>query len=255
MSSKALFLSKVPPSRLHRQEIGRTAIEIWKTTCIVLNFGKTTAAQCSVMVNPANPQLSGVSKFPYFPKGGPVPKQQPTQYEHHIMGKVTNWGGMDVGDGMLFPVSVVDGMVHTYGGWHLKMALKWHQLSGKDACPIGTAVRTTAGKDKLREAYDSIIHTVPPFYNHPDTPNDDPLELLHQCYMNALGKLEPSDARVAAPLLGAGCRGFPMDEAMSVATRATKEWCQKNEDRDLTVCFALLEESWCKQMIDLLESI
>jgi O-acetyl-ADP-ribose deacetylase (regulator of RNase III) len=222
----------------------------------VLNFGKTTDADCSVLINPANPQLSGVSKFPYFPRGGPVPQQQPTQYAHHIMGQVSQWGGMEVGEGMLFPASVIDGMVHLYGGWHLEMALQWYRLSGNkngnEACPVGTAVRTTAGQDKLGEAYDSVIHTVPPFYRHVENPNDDPIELLRQCYQSALDKLEPDDRRVATALLGAGCRGFPLSEAISAATQATTDWCRQNDKHDVTVAFGLLEDKWCQEMIDLL---
>lgn len=95
MTSKALFLSKVAPRLWYRQTIGRqttrtTAIEVWTTTCVVMNFGQTTEAACTVLINPANPQLSGVAKFPYFPRGGPVPSQQPAQFTHHIMGHVSS---------------------------------------------------------------------------------------------------------------------------------------------------------------------
>lgn len=265
MTSKALFLSKVPPRLLYRHEIGRqttkitrttAAIEVWTTTCIVMNFGQTTAAGCTVLINPANPQLSGVAKFPYFPRGGPVPIRQPAQFEHHIMGHVSQWGGMEVGQGMLFPVSVVDGLVHAYGGWHLQMALKWHVglslSSSSDPCPTGTAVRTTAGQDKLGQAYKAVVHTAPPFFRHPDNLQDNPAALLHSCYKSALDQLEPGDRRVATPLLGAGCRGFPMTEAMEIAVQATQEWCEENDDRDVTVAFAMLEDAWAEQMIELL---
>ena len=46
----------------------RTCVEIWNTTCIVTNFGKSKASACSVLINPANPSLTGVKKFPYFPR-------------------------------------------------------------------------------------------------------------------------------------------------------------------------------------------
>ena len=52
------------------------SIEVWYTTCIVTNFGKNQQlTTCSILINPANPELSGVSKFPYFPRGGPVPER------------------------------------------------------------------------------------------------------------------------------------------------------------------------------------
>mmetsp|Transcript_41275 Transcript_41275/g.99441 ORF Transcript_41275/g.99441 Transcript_41275/m.99441 type:complete len:93 (-) Transcript_41275:1319-1597(-) len=40
-------------------------LELWDSTCIVTNFRE---AKCPTLINPANPSLSGVSKFPYFPK-------------------------------------------------------------------------------------------------------------------------------------------------------------------------------------------
>ena len=70
------------------------------------NFGKSTNKQIRdqriddesidsrdvhhILINPANPQLSGVSQFPYFPRGGPVPKKFPNKDAHHIMGYVRN---------------------------------------------------------------------------------------------------------------------------------------------------------------------
>eukprot|EP00977_Amphora_coffeiformis_P018251 scaffold6345_cov155-Amphora_coffeaeformis.AAC.3 len=258
MSSKALYLSKVAPRLWYRHEIGHTAIEVWTTTCVVLNFGKTTAANCTVLINPCNPQLSGVAKFPYFPRGGPVPAQPPTKDLHHIMGHVSQWGGMEVGHGMLFPVSVVDGLVHNFGGMYLDMELKWYRMmkrSGREPCPTGTAVRTTAGKDRLNEAYDSVLHTAPPFYRRPEHPNDDPTQQLYQCYRNALNLLESHDERVATPILGAGCRGFPMDVASTIASQAIRDWCRDNQDRNVTIALALLEESWAQQMMtNLLDS-
>ena len=251
------------------------AIEVWTTTCIVMNFGQTTACNCTVLINPANPQLSGVSKFPYFPRGGPVPKQQPGQFAHHIMGHVSQWGGMEVGEGMLFPVSVIDGLVHAHGGLHLQMALQRHRglsisslLSNSSdnndnqnaPCPIGTAVRTTAGRDKLGQAYKAIIHTAPPFYRQHSFDNpqddDDPALLLHQCYTSALNQLQPTDGRVATPILGAGCRGFPLDEALSIGIASTRAWCEERsnqEGSDVTVAFALLEELWAEKAIELLK--
>ena len=33
------------------------------------------------------------------------------------LGYVSSWGGMEVGQGMLYATSVVDGLVHQLGGW------------------------------------------------------------------------------------------------------------------------------------------
>lgn len=102
--STAWYKSRMPP-KLLQQWISETknnskiAVEIWNTTCIVTNFGKSTYqtndeteesnSHCHhILINPANPQLSGVSQFPYFPRGGPVPKKYPNKDAHHIMGYV-----------------------------------------------------------------------------------------------------------------------------------------------------------------------
>jgi hypothetical protein len=100
--STAWYKSKVVPTLLQTWQHRNRSVEVWKTTCIVTNFGKPTAAVtfpvqepiCKVqgvhvLINPANPELSGVSKFPYFPRGGPVPKQLPNKDAHHIMGYVS----------------------------------------------------------------------------------------------------------------------------------------------------------------------
>jgi hypothetical protein len=85
-------------------------VQVWNTTCIVTNYGKAVwnrnhnsssennhnngtndefySVDRHCLMNPANPQLSGVSQFPYFPKGGPVPPRYPTKDAHPIMGYV-----------------------------------------------------------------------------------------------------------------------------------------------------------------------
>jgi O-acetyl-ADP-ribose deacetylase (regulator of RNase III) len=144
-----------------------------------------------------------------------------------------------VGSEMLYPVSVIDGLVHQLGGEQLVAECR-HYLSAAtlvaevDPCPVGTAVRTTSGnKDssKLRQYYnDGIIHTAPPFYRYDVNPE----EKLMQCYMNSfqLAFSVPENeksttipvVRVAVPLLGAGARGFPVDVAIKVAANAAVMW-------------------------------
>jgi hypothetical protein len=128
--SKALYYkSYIPPKLVHSLVVGNEGaaartkniqrrIEIWTTNCIVNNFGKTTIANCSILINPSNAELSGVSNFTYFPRGGPVPEKISSSMHRdwQPLGYVSNWGGMEVGNGMLYPVSVVDGLVHQLGG-------------------------------------------------------------------------------------------------------------------------------------------
>jgi hypothetical protein len=247
MTSKAFFKSDVfksgaAPKLIYRLARGDRALEVWTTTCIVTNFGKGTAAACSVLINPSNPELSGVKNFPYFPKGGPVPKEKPDDMhkEWQPFGFVTTWGGMDVGKGMLYPVSVVDGLVHQLGGWKLEAECTWKRMISSvqlgEACPIGSAVQTTASDERLKERYNAIIHTTPPFFEH----DADPKLKLQKCYESAVGLAFPLVApdiqtdtgsgagvhvRVATPLLGSGARGFSHEVAMEVASEACVKWC------------------------------
>jgi O-acetyl-ADP-ribose deacetylase (regulator of RNase III) len=296
--SKALFYkSSVPPKLIHslvavgkdgaaaatdkkqtRRSRFRRRIEIWTTTCIVTNFGKTTNANCSILINPSNAELSGVSNFTYFPRGGPVPDKvkfsssgssnsSGMHRDWQPLGYVSNWGGMEVGNGMLYPVSVVDGLVHQLGGWKLAAACRWNQQqstfrsmlrtqqqqqstsnssNGKNAaCPIGTAVYTTLACSELLEQYNAIIHTTPPFYLH----DENPIQQLDSCYQSALRLAATipvhsknnnshhdasAELRVATPLLGAGARGFPMDVAIQVAAKASWRWLQgESNDTEL----------------------
>jgi O-acetyl-ADP-ribose deacetylase (regulator of RNase III) len=237
------------------------AIEVWDTTCVVTNFGlkdsttpktsnsNTASAwssppRCSILINPANPNLSGVSDFPYFPKGGPQPTRPAAKDAHHIMGYVTQWGGMDVGQGMMFAANVVDGLVHQLGGKELQ-----HELSlvgsSPGSCPEGMAVWTRVPEStELRSHYEAIVHTVPPFYGHSDH------ALLEKCYQSSLQLIQEhatsiastfeddddddqqqgtsnsrTTIRVACPLLGAGCRGFPSGEAMERAAAVLVDAC------------------------------
>ena len=247
--------------RRHRH---RRSIEVWTTPCIVTCFGQQSPAQCSMLLNPANPQLSGVSQFPYFPRGGPVPASdiKTMHKDWQPLGHVSSWGGMEVGSGMMYAVSVIDGLVHQLGGWKLRAACQWYQLQAQvqqstgflgddkepdqdhdtatqattpqnsqrtmvEACPIGHVVETTQACDDLLHHYAAIWHTAPPFYGH----HDQPEQRLAQCYQSALQRLnhhstnnKNKDVRLAVPLVGAGARGFPVDVAIHVAAQVCADW-------------------------------
>ena len=159
---------------------------------------------------------------------------------------------MEVGNGMLFASNVVDGMVHTLGGRSLEWECKWVRwMSRSSSFRHGSAVATSSGRgNDLCHMYDQIIHTFPPFYNHHQ--QDDNREigtddvLLRSCYQQSLqlaiagwdrsGRHDnPSSVpilRVACPLLGAGCRGFPTDVAIHVAATELQKWLRQTEDDD-----------------------
>lgn len=343
MSSKAWFKPSSLPQLVARfaSRKSNKSIEVWTTTCIVTNFGMRRRTQegggasadasdqrprCSTLINPANPSLSGPHAFPYFPKGGPQPDAMPQKDAHHIMGYVSQWGGMDVGGGMLFSAATIDGLVHTLGGLRLRAECSlvsthpqsqiyvnqqtmkststnndsYNRSSKREntttnsevKCPVGFAVSTTPGGEELRSEYDCIIHTVPPFYNYPPTmtselkqrldvdadvidDNEWARDLLVSCYRQSfrlafanctlqekeqqsiiqnvlsaigLGKpsFQPENRRIAVPLLGAGCRGFPTDVALDVAAKESVFWLSTIDDHehneeDEVLAFGLLE--------------
>ena len=248
--SKALYKSGVQPELIHRFTVATSrSIEIWTTTCIVTNF----CEKATVLINPSNPQLCGVKNFPYFPRGGPVPHERPRSMhkDWQPLGFVSQWGGMEVGSGMLYPVSVVDGLVHQLGGWRLQAEcrLKSIMAMNSEACPVGHAVVTSSGSDTLREYYEKIVHTTPPFFLH----HDDPKGALYSCYQNALQVAFKEGERVATPLLGAGARGFPIDEALSVAASAAGEWCQQANSSKKVLLFGLLDVGHANHLMYKLE--
>jgi O-acetyl-ADP-ribose deacetylase (regulator of RNase III) len=277
-SSKAFFKSRVA-SRLVKEYRGgvqqepgsaalasatsgtlnyRRTVQIWHTPCIVTSFSDDASAAVSsttttpaavitssmprmkrYLVNPSNPELTGCRRFPYFPRGGPVPAQPVSSTVHRDwqpLGHVSTWGGMEVGTGMLYPVSVVDGLVHQLGGWQLQAELRWLQCLNRQPCPIGTAVMTTAGAatSPLRQHYDAVIHTTPPFYQYYDSSsgdNNNPELPLRSCYESTFALLshecQTQPVLAAFPLVGAGARGFPSDRALAVAATATAHWLQQ----------------------------
>ena len=158
--------------------------------------------------------------------------------------------------GMLYPVSVIDGLVHQLGGLRLQAecSLKW-KVDEMSKCPVGHAVMTSPGGSKLRDEYDAIIHTVPPFYAHY---SDDPVEALRQCYQNAFALAFSSNTpskRIASPLLGAGCRGFPVDAAINVAASESVRWRDKRSDEEVNhnveevVAFGVLEHDVAEKLV------
>mmetsp|Transcript_10288 Transcript_10288/g.14539 ORF Transcript_10288/g.14539 Transcript_10288/m.14539 type:complete len:270 (+) Transcript_10288:104-913(+) len=254
---KPNVLPKLLRSFPRRLKDGTTqaSVEVWNTTCIVTKFGKTVDPSCTVLINPSNPSLSGVKKFPYFPRGGPEPKEQPQKYEHHIMGYVSQWGGMEVGSGMLFAANVVDGLIHQLGGWKLTFHIKMlPYMNGTEKCPVGLAVATPPGGADLSQEYDNIVHTVPPFYDH----HPEPRSYLGKCYKESLKLAEKNIVtddrlRVACPLLGAGARGFPLEIALDVAAQECIQW-KKNSKKNVTLAFGIPEISTAEKLVAAIES-
>lgn len=247
MTSRAFFRSNVAPRLLHRFSTTHRAVEVWTTTCIVTNFGRSSLHDKEfdhwILINPSNASLSGCRNFPYFPRGGPVPKQSVVSMhkDWQPLGYVSQWGGMEVGRGMLYPVSVVDGLVHQMGGWKLQAELQWlRMMQPSEACPTGKAVKTSAGSEPLNFHYDSIVHTTPPFFKY----DEDPKILLARCYQSAFVQafddhdFNGHTTRAAVPLLGSGARGFPFDLAFAVAAESVFEWLLKTQQKE-SICYSI----------------
>ena len=162
-------------------------------------------------------------------------------------------------------------------------------------CPVGTAVISSAGGAELKAEYDNIVHTVPPFFKYPPSFSDElsavlgidaneeswAYDLLLSCYhqsfelafgqrhdyrnqwiISLLGKQlvhNPENNRVAVPLLGAGCRGFPVSMAIDAAAKGSTFWLSQTQEaepkKDCVVAFGLLETSDADELASKIEKL
>lgn len=166
------------------------------------------------------------------------------------MAYVSQWGGMDLKEGMMFAGNVVDGLVHELGSWPLRI-----QCMMKDEVPVGKAVSTGPGGRRLRHEYNQIIHTVPPFYKY----HENPKQYLSECYRNSLSLAFSqaeygSSLRVACPLIGAGGRGFPLETAIRVAATESVRWRDSDSTgNNYTIVFGIPDETTAVTLIDAIE--
>ena len=250
------------------------AVELWKTSDIVLQppGSKAAKARRMALINPANEGLSGVDNFPYFPRGGQVflPGNTPPRGAElsQTMASSMSWRGMDAGADMLYPAQVVDGVVRALGGKALAIACRnVPQISPGVRVATGSAVCTPPGSERLAELYQTIVHTVPPFYKqYANSQEAD--GLLLASYLSAFAQLSSLHAQrrvswndintwslwqgwrregfgkegqvgsmtnvslgisLATPLIGAGTRGAPLEAATRVAALAAAEWLKDGE--------------------------
>jgi len=197
------------------------------------------------LINSANEYLIGTS-LPYFPRGGLQRQPNNIFASPEDWQKSSSWGGLSVGEDLLFPVQVLDGEVHQrLGGrqselkkWiaenvpavdhveHIKeqsvRALRDPQYDDKVKCTTGDVVWTPAfptDLDLQRSFSLGILHTVSPYH---DTLRRD--ELLHSCYTKCLklaaivGVKEHEVSHITTALLGTGVKNIePEDSARALA--------------------------------------
>lgn len=91
-------------------------------------------------------------------------------------------------------------------------------------CGIGDAVITKGFG--LKAKY--IIHTVGPIYGQ-DPKNEE--SQLYSCYQNSLALAKENNLKsIAFPIISSGIYGYPKAEAIKTATRAIKDFLDKDED-------------------------
>lgn len=193
--------NKVSTFRLHMSFV----VELWVAHDIMSPI-HSIAPKNDTLINPGNPSFCGTI-FPYFPIGGPLPKETMTN----------RWGGMSVGENMKYPSQCIDGLVHQLGGKTLKEKLREARRnfvrrdhgSEENFDFSGLSLLTTA-TEKLRSIcqLDYVIHTaVPLCRSHYSQPGE---ELLSACYQSSVGvALGQCDIHyIICPLLGSGTSGF-----------------------------------------------
>ena len=110
-------------------------------------------------------------------------------------------------------------------------------------CNTGDAV-ITPGFDLC----DHIIHAVGPIYingleNEP--------QMLYNCYRSSLNLCRENDIHsVGFPLISAGIFGYPVDKAWRKALQSCNDWISKNNDYDIDIVFAIIDDRILKVGMD-----
>jgi O-acetyl-ADP-ribose deacetylase (regulator of RNase III) len=183
---------------------------------------------CDALLYGANEQLSG----PLF---------APSEANARLAGN-TVWAR-----GLIYPEQTVDGQVSDLGGHQLRAMLRKLPTRGQATrCAAGSAVRTAAA-GALVQNYRELVHACPPSYVPQDSPDDrsaleagtepgsEPHALLSDCYACAFDITwrrgdQPEIVSLASALLGAGSRGFPVDEAIQALAEAVHCWRPTADD-------------------------
>lgn len=112
----------------------------------------------------------------------------------------------------------VDGTIHRKGG---RIILEQCKKIG--GCPTGEARITTAGN--LPSKY--VIHTVGPIYQGGEMGED---RLLYNAYYNSLKLASEYNLKtISFPSISTGAYGYPIEKAVEVVLKATKDFLNDNE--------------------------
>ena len=238
-----------------------------KPSTFELSIPTGSQIQTSLIV-PTNPTLTSTTLFPYFKRGFDtygwwtlhIP---PDNYKNASLDwkKSPKLGGIDAKQDMLYPLETIDGIVHLKGGteYHKeleelrnkvnpKRRVKLNDTSTTNLCTPYVIQSRAFGQLKFEAGYDILLHVAPPVYRK-GTSSDE--IALAKCYTEAFScifsyflnnnssngeikrfaedRQQGANNVIYTPLIGAGCRNWPIKLAANVAIDSIQKF-SKNID-------------------------
>lgn len=136
----------------------------------------------------------------------------------------------------LVPGGGVDGAIHAAGG--SSIARETTIIMAEQGF-LATGESVITGSGVLPSRY--VIHTVGPIWG--ETPPDQAVELLGECYESCLGLAANQKCRsIAFPSISTGVYGFPKLLAAETSLAAVREWVDGNPNRLSSITFVCFEE-------------
>jgi len=218
----------------HWQITPNLQFAIHLTKCIVKNPPKHVHQEKRTrsLLVPTNPTLTSTTLFSYFQRGGSSLKSS------RILppsGPSSQWGGMEAGSDMVYPVQTIDGLVYIHGGKEYWDALEnLRNQVGSDGgarlsegCGDLPEALTCKAMGQLKYAgYDNLIHVASPVYRDGDSEG----VLLRNCYMRGFSGCESVGQTLVMPLIGAGCRGWSVGLAAKAVVGFIEDLARKIDD-------------------------